>query len=385
MNLLIVSFPCAIPTNQRLFAEVENQKDWNITIVAPPNWKTGFDEVKELERSPEFSGDLRPVPVWLSGNIPLHIYKSSFLSLLRSIDPDAIYVHHEAYGLATAQVYLANWILDQKPIGFYSAQNIKKKYPPPFRYLEGFVHSQSSFSFPITESVLGVLREKGYDGPATILPLGVDCSFYTPDETLSRQKLCPDPDTRIIGYVGRIDQMKGLSTLLNALDHLEDEDCHLVLIGSGPDEDRFVQLADSLGLQDQVTFLGYIDHAEIPSYLATLDVLVLPSETQPDWKEQFGRVIIEALACGTPVVGSDSGSIPHLVRDTEGGLVFPEGDAGTLADRLQTLIDRPERRRELASRGQKVVREKYSNSALAERFATTIERAVENGGGGPYV
>jgi glycosyltransferase involved in cell wall biosynthesis len=160
------------------------------------------------------------------------------------------------------------------------------------------------------------------------------------------------------------------------LAHLEDRDCHFVFIGDGPEEDALVRLAETLGVRDRVTFLGYIDHAEMPAYLATLDALVLPSETQPDWKEQFGRVIIEALACGTPVVGSDSGAIPGLIHDTDGGLVFPEQDDEALADRLRALVDNPERRRTLARRGREVVLEKYSHSALAGRFASTIDRAV---------
>ena len=69
----------------------------------------------------------------------------------------------------------------------------------------------------------------------------------------------------------------------------------------------------ALPISGQVLQIGFVPHEETPRYLAAFDLLVLPSETQPNWKEQFGRVIVEALACGVPVIGSDSGEIPNLV------------------------------------------------------------------------
>jgi glycosyltransferase involved in cell wall biosynthesis len=378
MKLLVVSFPCVTPINQGFFAEVEQATNWNVTIVAPSNWKTDYGETRELERWSEYDGELIPLPVWLPGNIPLHVYRSFFVSLLRRVDPDAIYVHHEAYGLATAQVYFANWLLDKKPIGFYSAQNILKRYPPPFRYFENFVYSDSSFSFPITETVLNVLRGKGYDGPATTLPLGIDASLYRPGAEIPRAVFDASEEEIIIGYVGRIIELKGLSTLLYALDQIRHLPWRLVLVGSGPYESDLWKIARSLNLSERITHLGYVPHPEIPRHLATLDILVLPSETQSDAKEQFGRVIIEALACGTPVIGSDSGEIPNLILTTNGGLIFPERNPASLASRLKTLICNSDQRLDLAEAGRATVLRKYTTSALAKRFASTIESALES-------
>ena len=78
------------------------------------------------------------------------------------------------------------------------------------------------------------------------------------------------------------------------------------------------------GSGERLTFLGYVPHEDVPSYLAHLDLVVLPSETQPNWKEQFGRILIEAMACGTPVLGSDLAEIPSVIRTTGGGRVFAE-------------------------------------------------------------
>jgi glycosyltransferase involved in cell wall biosynthesis len=110
--------------------------------------------------------------------------------------------------------------------------------------------------------------------------------------------------------------------------------------------------------------------------LSAFDLLVLPSETQPNWKEQFGRVVIEAMACGTPVVGSDSGEIPNLIADTGGGLVFKERQPSELADRLAQLIRDPALRAELAAKGQQAASARYSLAAIARKFAATVEAAI---------
>jgi len=377
MDVLVLSFPCVISENQKFYAEVERQTNWDLTIAAPPSWKTGFDETRTLTRSPDFDGELVPIPVWFSGHIPLHLYKSFFTSLLRQRDPDAIYVHHEAYGLATAQLYVANWLTSQAPIGFYSAQNIEKAYPPPISWLEQFVYGESDFAFPITDTVEGVLRSKGYTGSTTTVPIGIDETLYNPDDAVRREEVGLPDDSVVLGYVGRMVEEKGLHTLLRALTHVRDLPWHLALFGSGPYEETVRTLSDSLGLSDRISHFGYVPHMEIPPYLATLDLLVVPSETQSDWEEQFGRVIIEGLACETSILGSDSGYIPTLIEKTGGGMVFPEADPHACADRLRTLITNAERRRTLARRGRRAVLDRYTNGAVASKFAAAVEEAVE--------
>jgi len=377
MRLLIISHPCVTSVNQQLYAQVEHYTGWNVTIVAPSSWKTAYDETAHLERWPDFQGDLIACPVWLSGNIPLHLYRTFFRSILNRTSPDAIYVHNEPYAASTAQAYLARTLWCDVPIGFYSAQNIMKSYPPPFRWMEKWVFNRSSFAFPVTEDVKNVLRRKGFEGRAPVLPLGIDPSLYTPsvDESLRRQWKTRDEEV-IIGYLGRIVEEKGLGTLVQALSRIRDLPWKLVLVGSGPFERELKRQIERAGLSERVRFSGYVPHTEAPRYLASFDLLVLPSETQPNWKEQFGRVVVEALACGTPVLGSDSGAIPDVIRSLEGGRIFPERDIEACAQQLASLIQAPDTRSQLASKGRQLVLDKYTHAALAERFAETIERAV---------
>ncbi len=127
-----------------------------------------------------------------------------------------------------------------------------------------------------------------------------------------------------------------------------------------------------------VHFIGYVPHDETSRWLSSLDVLVLPSETRPNWKEQFGRVLLEAMACGTPVVGSSSGEIPNVINATGGGLIFPEQDTHALAENLTLLAGSPGLRRNLIDRGQRSVAELYDQRRLVRKFASVIEDVISS-------
>src|SRR5262249_44717917 len=159
-----------------------------------------------------------------------------------------------------------------------------------------------------------------------------------------------------VGYAGRLVQSKGLNELIAAVRRLA-APVELLLIGNG---EMRAQLEGQPIPGSRVRVLDNIAHEEMASGYAQLDVLALPSRTTPTWKEQFGRVIVEALWCGVPVVGSDSGEIPWLIELTGGGLVFPEGDDESLARQLAKLREQPELRRELAERGRLVVEKLFS-------------------------
>lgn len=378
MKILVVSHPCVTPINQQFYAEVEQQTGWELTIVTPSNWKNQYSNKITAERWSGYKGQLLSIPVWKSGSIPLHIYRSTFIPLLQKLKPDVIYVHHEPYGTATAQVYLANRLSIKKTIGFFTWQNIFKRYPFPFHDMQNFVFKESKFAFPGSRSAEEVLRQKGYEGTSVILPSGVDSDIYfaRPEAEELKSKLRIFTNDVLIGYIGRIIEEKGLKTLLYALRQIQTLPWRLILVGSGSYETEFDAITQNLQLTHRVQRLEYVPHTEAPLYLSAFDLLVLPSETRPNWKEQFGRVIIEAIACGTPVVGSDSGEIPHLIQATGGGFTFPEAQPEALAKQLKQLILNPSLRWQLVERGKQVVLRDYTNVSLAQRFAQTIEQAI---------
>jgi glycosyltransferase involved in cell wall biosynthesis len=379
MKLLVVSHPCATPINQEIYAEIERQTDWQITLVVPHCWKDEFGNQLRAQRWARFHGTFCPVPVIQSGSIILHGYRMNWSRFLKSNRFDAIYVNNEPYAVATAQVAWANRSSIRAPFGFYSAQNIPKKYPPPFSWTERMVYRESTFTFPITGAVADVIEEKGFRGSVSICPLPLDPALYSPREREKRPaKLnsCSLGET-VIGYVGRIVEEKGLATLARSLGLLTDLPWKLVVIGTGPFEIQFRSELERAGVNDRVIALGYVPHDVTPEYLAAMDILVLPSETQTNWKEQFGRVLLEALACGSAVIGSDSGEIPNLIKQSGGGLVFPERDANALAAALRKFIIDRRLRTSSAETGRRWVLENVSIQAVAKKMVATLREAVE--------
>ena len=379
MHLLVVSHPCTTPINQQIYAELEQQTGWKISIIIPSQWKDEFGNTLEGGVWPGLQANIEKVPVWKNGHIVLHVYKRNWASFFKRNLFDAIYVHNEPYALAAAQICWANARTLSVPFGFYSAQNILKHYPLPFSWLERMVYKRSAYAFPITEAVEEVLLAKKFRGHSTVCPLPLDPAIYRPRGFEEDRRLIPrEDDELVIGYVGRIVEPKGLRTLAAALPSLRDLRWKLVVIGKGDFEETFRQLLKDQGVMDRVVFLGFVPHVETPRYLSAFDLLVVPSETQPNWKEQFGRVITEAMACGTPVVGSSSGEIPNLIHESAGGLVFPERNADELAKHLRSVMTENDLRQKYADNGRKWVEREVSLSAVAKKMASTLGEVLDS-------
>ncbi|MFI5267587.1 MAG: glycosyltransferase, partial [Chloroflexota bacterium] len=170
-------------------------------------------------------------------------------------------------------------------------------------------------------------------------------------------------DGFVVGFSGRLVEQKGLWVLCEAFEQLP-PDCRLLLVGSGPLEGLLRARAEANGWIDRLT-ISAAASTQMPDLYRQMDCLALPSLTTPAWKEQFGRAAVEAMACGIPVVGSDSGEIPHVLNGA--GLTVPEGDAGALASALRRLYDSSSERHELGHKGRKRVEEGFTQSQIAHQ------------------
>jgi glycosyltransferase involved in cell wall biosynthesis len=373
MRLLAISFPCCEPIRQDLYADLEARTGWDVSIVLPSLWRSEYGE-RRPQRWPAFGGNLITIPVLVNGSIPLHFYRARMTRILERARPDAIFVHHEAYALSTFQTFVANERSIRVPIGFYSSQNRLKHYPWPFSACEAYVYQRAAFALPITESVAGVLRSKGYRGPLEVLPtLAVDVNLYHPNERASARPRATD---LTVGFVGRLAPEKGVDTLLAALTRPEAQGISAVIAGDGPLAPELKESALRLGLEGRVEWRGYLPHDRTPDFYRAVDLVVVPTRSSRSYMEQFGRVVPEALACGVPVVTSDNGELPHLVDATGAGWIFPEGDAGALAAILGRLRGRQDILREIGGRGRNEVKQRYSLEHVGPRFAAVIASAA---------
>ncbi len=377
MKLLVVSHPCVTPINQQFYAEVERLSGWDVTLVIPANWKSEYKPLIHVERWPEFKGHIIEIPVWKPGSVPLHLYQTDPHTLLKKLTPDLLYIHNESYALGTIQWFWANTQVHQLPIGFWSSQNIYKNYPFPFGQLEKWVFEQADFAFALNHSAINHIEKKGLaQHKCTYLPTGLDPSIYRPAEADKlRQEL--GLQGFVLGYIGRFVPEKGLNTLLQALALLPPE-AMLLFIGSGPEEAKLKQLAQQLNLTEQVRWLSYVPHEQIAPYYSAMDLFVLPSLTRSNWKEQFGRVLVEALACGVPVIGSDSGEIPHLINCLQGGWVFPEGDQQQLAQCIRTAWANQNLRQHHVATAQRIIAQEFTHTALAAKFIEVLQQARQH-------
>lgn len=211
-------------------------------------------------------------------------------------------------------------------------QNILHNYPPPFNWLEQRAFRRVDAAYACSDTVVEVLRAKGFEKPAPIVTFGVDTEAFRPRTERWRR---PDgPPT--IGFIGRMLPGKGLNVLASALAQIKGEAWRLLVVGEGPEREVFEQQLRDAGLRDRAEFTGAIDFALVPEYFHQLDLMVIPTETTKRIREQFGRVIVEAMASGVPVIGSTCGAIPEVIGDA--GLVFPEGNVDALATALRQLL-----------------------------------------------
>ncbi|NIO19755.1 MAG: glycosyltransferase, partial [Candidatus Aenigmarchaeota archaeon] len=212
------------------------------------------------------------------------------------------------------------------------------------------------YAFLMNGEVAEILRKKGFCKKFTILPLGVDTDIFCKREVSFLKKEMRLRDF-VIGFIGKITKQKGILDLFEAVSQLN-EKIQLLVIGNGDLRGKVEHLVKSLGLRERTILMDAVPHSQVPDYLNCMDVLVFPSITLPNLKEQFGRVIIEGMACEVPVIGSDSGEIPATIG--KAGLIFKEKDIAGLKGKIEALIRDRNLRTMLGKNGRKRVVENFS-------------------------
>ena len=365
MRVLMISKTFVASTSQRKLEELAKFQDIDLTLMTPAYWQSDDGSKQVLE--PLYSNGYRMIvtPVIFNGHFHIYYYPQ-LKKIMREVQPEILHIDEEPYNFATFQAMrLAQQ--ERIPALFVAWQNIYRDYPPPFHQMERYNYRQAKLALAGNLDVAEVLKQKGFNGPIRILPLSVDPDIYR--RTTSRPFRAPDaPFT--IGYVGRLVEPKGLTLIVEALANLPDF-CRVVFIGHGPMKVELEELAQRLNVVNRVIFKEAIPPQDVPLEMQKMDVFVLPSVTRPNWKEQFGRVLIEAMACETPVIGSSSGEIPRVI-DTA-GLIFTEGNAQELSRCIQKLLDDPELYAQLATKGRQRVLEQYTQ----ERIALLIYEAYQ--------
>ena len=364
---------------EKLKTLAQLESDNEVIIVVPKKWKPGGVQNKLIETKPRVQGNFQVIPVsnFSQNNQGLLTFGTDIIKLLRDFRPEIIQVEQGVKSFAYAQLITLNKVLKLGAKNlFFTWWNIPYKSKFPVSYLEQYNLKNTDGLIAGNQDAADILRDHGYTKSVEVMPqLGVDEVLFShqkqPELSL---KLGIKNEDSVIGFVGRFVQEKGILTLLKAVKSLPEKPWKLLLLGRGELKEQIIQEAKTIGIEDKLLIVESVAHEEVPQYINLMNVLVLPSETTYQfktltavgWKEQFGHVLIEAMACKVPVIGSNSGEIPNVIGDA--GLIFPEGEHLALQQCLIQLILNPQFANELAEKGYKRLLNNYTNKALAEKL-----------------
>ncbi len=357
MRVTLISKALVIGAYQRKCECIAEQPGVTLTALVPPAWGK-----QRLEHAHTRGYALQTIAIRFNGNFHLHYYPTLPQALARS-KPDVVHVDEEPYNLATWLAVKVVEAMHPRPrVLFFSWQNLRRRYPPPFCWMEGEVLRRADAAIVGSQEAQEVWRSKGFVGPTHVIPqFGVDEQAFAPASERRRD------DAFVIGYAGRLVREKGVDVLLLAFAQLPSS-ARLIIVGEGQAAADLLALARRVNVAARVEFRPPLPSTRMPEFYRALDAFVLPSRSTPNWKEQFGRVLIEAMACGVPVIASRCGEAPNVVG--EAGLAFDEENHVALAEHLRTLMAQPRLRETLGQRGRARVLAHFTMRHIAER---TIE------------
>ncbi|MFQ5646233.1 MAG: glycosyltransferase [bacterium] len=354
------------PAYRKLFSEMA-ALGVDVSLITPEQWREGGRNQAYL---PGLSDNYKTIALKtvFKNHVRAFFYPNVVKIAGELRKAEIIYIMEEPFSLAAYQfIRLKRLVGSQAKVILFSFENIDIPQRFPYSKFQEFNLNQADALVSVPGEGVGLWRKRGFKGKIYHLPIGVDDEIFHRGGNVPESMIGAAAGDRFkIGYVGRIVREKGLETLLCALEILKKRkrSCVLSLIGNGDYKSGLLKKAEEKGVT--VCFLDAVNPRELPAFYSHINALVLPSETTAFWKEQFGRVIVEAMACETPVIGSSSGEIPQVIGDA--GLIFPEGDSKSLADLLERLILDRDLCRQLGEKGKKRALEQFTWKAVARKL-----------------
>ena len=374
-RLLTVGHSYVIGVNRRLADEMARAGAgaWDVTCVAPQRYYADLGWAA-FERAPGESCHSLGVSAYGTRMPHVFAYGPDLRSLLRE-RWDVVYAWEEPYVVAGYQI--STWSPPESVFTISTLQNIRKRFPPPFSWLERQTLGRADGWIYCGQSAYEAQKDKrGYaNKPSRLGPLGVDVKLFRADPAARRQvreELGWDAEgPPVVGFVGRFVPEKGLDLLMRVLDRVR-APWRALFIGGGVVEPEIRAWMN--GKKDRVRIVT-VPHDRVPPYLNAIDLLCAPSKTRKNWREQFGRMLVEAGACGIPVIGSDSGEIPFVIADA--GIIVGEDDETTWTARIEELLESPDRRREFGQRGLARAHDTYAWPVIARTYLGFFEELLD--------
>ncbi len=376
--MLCISHSATSRIHGRLrYGSLLDRTDLRLDLVMPNRWSERGRWLAPDPPHPD-EGWVHALPIrWArAGPATWHLHHYIGLDrLVRALRPQVIHLWQEPWSLVSLQVLrLRNRLCPQAPLVLEVDQNLHKRLPAPFEQIRRGVLRQTSHVLARSEEAIRVVRACGYGGPAGRIGYGVDRSVFRPPEQAAGR---PARDVLTVGYVGRLIEEKGVGDLIEAISRAA-APVRLAIMGEGPFRASLTAKAAALGVSDRLRILPWGSPDEVAAFMGGLDVLALLTRTTDTVREQFGRVIIEAQACGTPVIGSGSGAIGDVVG--EGGWTVPERAPGAVAALLDRLAGQPAELEAARAQALRQVGERFTFAGQAASLERAWRSAAALGG-----
>lgn len=345
IKVLTIGHSYAIALNRSIVRELAKDASFAITIVTPRVLDGNLRRVVCEPEGPRSRLEVIPIDASVTHYANLLEYDGAQLSqVMAQREFDIVHAWIEPWTLSARQVVA---LLGRRTprFCFWTYQNLAERYPRPFAEIERRVVARADAWMAATDEVRRLQIARGYPAArAHVVPPAVDTTRFHPTSPRKRAAIRRELtlDGHVIGYAGRLVEEKGLDIIMRAIDGLDGSvPWTLLLMGSGPYEIIVRRWARRRRYGSKVR-LRLLKHEDVPRYLAAVDVLLVPSQTIPHWREQCCRAAIEAMSMGVPVIASDSG-VPMGCDDAV--RVVAERDLPAWTSAIETVLaDTPARR-----------------------------------------
>lgn len=357
MRVLFISHIYVVRQNQNKLKIIQDKYKIEIMIISPSQWKNILiKNYKTHERSIE---NLYNLDVHKPGNLKRYTYKNLY-NVIKDFNPDIIHIDEEPWFRSTFQIVLiSRFFLKTKPkIVIFTWENIDKSHKIHYHLMEKFTISNSDAIITGNKDAKKRILKRKAKCPVYIFPnIGVDLKDYS----FTQRNF----NTINVGYIGRLVPEKGIFLLLNVFNKLPYKNKRLIITGDGQLKGDIKKYIIKHKLKKYIILNPPVPHSKVPEVLQKLNILVLPSITTANWKEQFGHVLIQAMASKVAVIGSSCGAIPEVIRNA--GLIFKEDNQEDLYNKMLFLIKNEKQRKVLIQRGYLRVKKNYTNEILADK------------------
>lgn len=311
--------------------------------------------------------DIRSVPI-----VDLDI-----IEFLSDIDFDVVHAH-EIYEQITLMAF---YVARKKRIPFGFTQH--RNYCPQgvlgsslrlfYQSIGRKVVDACNFICATSNSAADFLRNLGITRDIEILPNCLDTNVFRPDIETDLKEEMGLQGNKLILFVGRLHKEKGLKYLIEAFKTIKNRcpKTKLILAGKGEERENLESRISELGLHGDVVFLDYFPYKKMPELYNACDIVVLPSIFEP-----FGMVLVEAMACGKPIVGSKVGGIKDIIEDGENGFLTQPRNTQQLAGKIEILLFNEDLRTKFGRKGREKSIENFSYKAVAKKALNIYKRLL---------